>query len=86
MLFRATPVVFGGSQARGLIGAMAAGLSHSHSNTRSKLCLQPTYSTAHGDARSFNPLSKARDQTFVLRFTSAMPQQELTLRDALIKI
>ena len=32
---RATPVAYGGSQARGLIGAVAAGLHHSHSNARS---------------------------------------------------
>ena len=32
---------YGGSQARGLIRAVAAGLHHSHSNTRSKPCLRP---------------------------------------------
>ena len=41
-LFRATPAAYGGSQARDRIGATAAGLGHSHSNTRSKLHLQPT--------------------------------------------
>jgi len=41
LLFRAAPSAYGGSQARG-IGAMAAGLHHSHSNTGSKLCLRPT--------------------------------------------
>ena len=43
-LFRATTAVHGGSQARGRIGAAAAGLrhSHSHSNTGSELCLEPT--------------------------------------------
>ena len=30
------------SQARGQIGAVAAGLHHSHSNARSKPCLPPT--------------------------------------------
>ena len=39
---RATPMTYGGSQARGLICAVAAGLCHSHSNTRSEPCLQPT--------------------------------------------
>ena len=34
-LFRATPVAYGGSQARGLIRTLAAGLHQSHSNTRS---------------------------------------------------
>ena len=36
LLFRAAPEAYGGSQARGLIGAMAAGLHHSHSNARSE--------------------------------------------------
>ena len=35
-LFRAAPTAYGGSQARGLIGAIAAGLYHSHSNARSE--------------------------------------------------
>ena len=37
--FRATPVAYGSSQARGRIRTIAAGLHHSHSNTRSKPCL-----------------------------------------------
>ena len=43
-LYRAAPVAYGGSQARGQIGAVAAGLcrSHSNSNARSELPLQPT--------------------------------------------
>ena len=41
-LFRAAPPAYGGSQARGLIGAVSAGLRHSHSNTGSKPHLQPT--------------------------------------------
>ena len=39
LLFRAAPTEYGGSQARSLIGAVAAGLHHSHSNARSELCL-----------------------------------------------
>ena len=39
---RAAPVAHGGSQARGLIGATAAGLCQSDSNARSELHLQPT--------------------------------------------
>ena len=38
----AAPAAYGGSQTRGLIGAAAASLHHSHSNTRSELHLQPT--------------------------------------------
>ena len=33
---RAAPMVYGGSQARGLIGAVAAGLHHSHRNAGSE--------------------------------------------------
>ena len=41
-LFRAAPMAFGGSQARGLIRAVAASLLQSPSNTRSELRLRPT--------------------------------------------
>ena len=34
--FRSTPVAYGGSQARGQIRVVAAGLRHSHSNARSE--------------------------------------------------
>ena len=40
-LFRAAPVAYGGSQDRGEIGAAAASLHHSHSNTGSEPHLQP---------------------------------------------
>ena len=36
LLFRAAPVAYGSSQARGQIGDAAAGLHHSHSNARSE--------------------------------------------------
>ena len=39
---RATPAAYGGSQARGGIGAVAAGLRQSHSNSGSEPRLQPT--------------------------------------------
>ena len=48
LFFKAAPRAHGGSQARGLIGATATGLHHSHSNTRSK---SPD-TTAHGNAGS----------------------------------
>ena len=35
-------MAYGGSQARGQIGAIAEGLHHSHSNTRSEPHLEPT--------------------------------------------
>ena len=56
-LSRAAPTAYGGSQARGLIGAVATGLHHSHSNGGSELRLRPTPQvTAMPD-----PLSEARD-------------------------
>ena len=39
---RATPAACGGSQARGLIRAIASGLCYSHSNARSNPHLRPT--------------------------------------------
>ena len=39
---RVTPVAYGSSQARSQIRTATASLHHSHSNTRSKPCLQPT--------------------------------------------
>ena len=41
LLFRVIPTEYGGFQGKGLIGAVAAGLHYSHSNTGSKLCLWP---------------------------------------------
>ena len=45
---RAAPMAYGGSQARGLIGALAAGLGQSPSNAAASA----TYTTAHGNTRS----------------------------------
>ena len=39
---RAAPSAYGGSQARGRVGAVATSLHHSHSNTGSEPRLQPT--------------------------------------------
>ena len=39
---RAAPEAYGGSQARGLIGTVAASLHHRHSHAGSKLHLRPT--------------------------------------------
>ena len=41
-IFWAAPVAYGGSRARGRIGAVAASLRQSHSNTGSELRLRPT--------------------------------------------
>ena len=59
-----TRAAYGGSQARGRIGAVGAGLHHSHSDTRSKLHLQPIPQL--WQHRILNPLSEARDRTCVL--------------------
>ena len=40
--YRAAPTAYGGSQARGPIGAIAAGLCHSHSNVVSEPGLRST--------------------------------------------
>ena len=41
-LFRSEPEAYGGSQARGQIRAVAAGLHHRHSNVESELHLRLT--------------------------------------------
>ena len=60
---KATPGAYEGSQARGPIGAAAAGLHYSHSHARSKM---------HSSRQHWilNPRSEARDQTRVLTDTS----------------
>ena len=58
-LFRAAPAAYRGSQARGQIGAVGAGLHHSHNDMGSKPCLQPTPQLKATPI--LNPLSKARD-------------------------
>ena len=47
----ATPAAYGDSQARGLIGAVAAGLRQSHSKCRIRAA-SATYTTAHGNTGS----------------------------------
>ena len=51
---RAAPVAHGGSKARGLIGAVAASLHQSHSNSGSEPCLRSI-------PQLMAMLSKARD-------------------------
>ena len=59
LLFRATPMAYGGSQTRGRIRAAAAGLHHSHSNANpSCVCNLHHSSRQH---QILNPLSEARD-------------------------
>ena len=56
---RATPMAYGGSQARGPIGAVAASLHHSHSNAGSEPHLQPTPQVTQ--LGILNPVNEARD-------------------------
>ena len=51
-------MAYAGFKTRGLIGATAASLTHSHSNSGSEPYLRPT-----PQLRIFNPLSEARDRT-----------------------
>ena len=65
---RATPEAYGGSQASGRIGAVAASLRQSHSNVGSEPRPRPTPRlTLH---RVLNPLSKAKDGTRSLMILS----------------
>ena len=47
----------------GLIGTVAAGLCHSHSNAGSEPHLQPTPQLTARQHQILNPLSEARDRT-----------------------
>ena len=80
-LFRATSVVYGGSQARGWIGAALAGLHYSHSNARSELCL--TYTTAHSNAGSLThwarPGIEPASSWVLVRFITTVLPWELTI-------
>ena len=60
-IFRAKPVAYGGSQARGWIRTTAASPHHNHSNARSEPRLRPNHSSQQ--CWIHNPLSKARDWT-----------------------
>ena len=80
-LFRAAPTAFGGSQVRGHIGAVAAGLHQSHSNPDPSHVCNLHHSSQQG--RILNPLREARDPTCVIRdttrFVSTAPRWELCL-------
>ena len=67
-LFRDELSAYGGFQARGWIGAVAAGLHHSRSNTGSELCRDLHHSS--WQCWILNPLREARDQTHILMDTS----------------
>ena len=49
----AIPTAYGSSQARGPIGAVSAGLCHSHSNSRTEpRATSATHATAHSNSGS----------------------------------
>ena len=73
LFFRAAPMVYGGSQARGQIGAATAGLCHSHSNTEIRAA-SATYTTAQGNAGSLTHWARAGIEPT----SCSMPQQELS--------
>ena len=68
LLFRAAPTAYGGSQARGWIGAIAAGPCHSHSHTGPSHVCNLHHSS--WQCRVLNPLNKARDQACNFMVTS----------------
>ena len=72
-LFRAATAAYEISQARGLIRAPAAGLHHSHNNTRYKPRLWPTPQLPVSQARGFEHTSS----WLLVRFITTEPQQEL---------
>ena len=60
-------MVYGVSQARGLIGAAAPGLHHSHQNSGSELHVEPMPQLKQ--CWIPNPLREARDRTSILMDT-----------------
>ena len=78
LLFQATPVAYGGSQARSLIRATAACLHHSHIWATSAI-----YTTAHGNARFLThwvrPGITPATSWFLVRVVSAEPRWELPI-------
>ena len=83
-LLRAAPASYGGSQARGLMGAVAAGLRHSHSQSGSGIqAASATYTTADSNARSLTHWARwGREHEhvtswFLVGFVSAMPRWAL---------
>ena len=78
--FRAILMVYGSSQASGRIGAAAAGLHHSHSNARSKLCLWATpqlMATLDPWPIEWGQGSNTWSSWILVGFVTAEPQWEL---------
>ena len=80
-LFRASPLTYGNSQARGWIGAMAAGLSQPQQCGIWATFV--TYTTAHGNAGSLThwarPGIEPISTWMLVKFISTEPRQELLI-------
>ena len=67
-------------RAKGLIGAVAAGLGQSHSNSRSEPPVRVTYTTVHAHARSLThrvtPEIEPETSWFLVKFVSAVTRLE----------
>ena len=80
VLFRAAPIPYGNSQPRGRIRATVAGLCNSHSNSRSKLHLQPIpqlMAMPDPQPTKVRPGVKATSSWILVEFVSTRPQWEL---------
>ena len=77
LLFRAAPTAYGGSQTRGPIGAVVAGLYHSYSNTRSEPHLQPTPQLTGSLTHWARPGIEPTTSWFLVGFVSAVPRWKL---------
>ena len=80
VFFRAAPVAHGGSQARGLIRAVAIGLRHSQQQHGIQ-AMSATYTTAHGNTRSLThwarPAIEPSSSWILVGFVTTEPQREL---------
>ena len=81
LLFRDMPTAYGGSQARGWIGATVASLCHSHSHSNAGS--NATYTTACSNTRFVTlwvrPGIKRTISWYLVGFLSAVPWQELQM-------
>ena len=77
LIFRATPEAYGSSQATGQIGAVAAGLRHSHSNARSEPHLWPTPQLMAMPDPQSTEQGQGSSSWILAGFISTAPQQEL---------
>ena len=73
-------MAYGGSRARGRIGAAGASLQHSHSSSESEPRLRPTPQLRTGQRQTLNPMRPGVEPTsswIQVRFVSRAPHQKL---------